>query len=178
MTHRLREHTAYMQQQATIDDMTKTNNGRAYSAEKKKIQEEINNGTADFAVAIFDINNLKETNDQYGHEIGDIIIQSAAEALRRTFSGQKIYRIGGDEFSVILRATSAKSMNLLFKLLDVEIEKINKTISLPANLSVSKGYALFNPKIDKEYKTVFARADKKMYAEKAVFHQSGKTEQE
>ena len=171
MTHRLRKHTAYMQQQANIDFMTKTCNTRVYTAEKRKLQAEIDSGTADFAVAIFDINHLKETNDRFGHEIGDIIIQSAAEALKKTFIGKNIYRIGGDEFSVILNAITEKSVDLLFKLLDVEIENINKTISAPVPLSLAKGYSLFDPRSDKDFNSVFARADKNMYLEKAVIHQ-------
>ena len=176
MTQRLRKHTAYMMQQANIDFLTKTGNTRAYSAEKGDMQTRIDDGNADFAVAVFDINNLKEINDSFGHENGDLIIQAAADALKKAFAGYNIYRIGGDEFSVILPSVTEKRMNLLFELLDVEIENVNKTFENNMVLSISRGYSMFDPQYDNKFKEVFVRADNNMYAEKEKFHQSIKKE--
>ena len=119
MTQRLRKHMAYMKQQANIDFMTKTGNTRAYFAEKNKLQESINDGTADFAVVIFDINGLKKYNDNLGHERGDMLITAAADALKKTFANFKIYRIGGDEFAVIIPGAEEKSIELQLGLLDL-----------------------------------------------------------
>ena len=176
MTQRLRKHTAYMMQQANIDFLTKTGNTRAYSAEKGDMQSRIDDGNANFMVAVFDINNLKEINDNYGHENGDIIIQSAAEALKKAFSGYNVYRIGGDEFSIILPSVTEKRMVLLLKLLDVELENVNKTFNNGMVLSLSSGYSTFDSQYDKRFKEVFVRADNNMYAEKEKYHQSIKKE--
>lgn len=166
MTKRLRDHMTYMENLANIDYLTKVGNTRAYAFERMKYQNDIDNGKADFAVAIFDIDNLKAINDNYGHESGDKIIAAAAEALKQTFFKFNIYRIGGDEFSVIVPATTTKAMDLVFELLDEEIKKVNKRFT-DFSLSMSKGYALYDPKKDKNFKDVFLRADNNMYAEKS-----------
>ena len=49
-----------------------------------------------------DVNNLKQTNDTMGHKYGDILLKSVAEALMGVFGQDNVYRIGGDEFSVLL----------------------------------------------------------------------------
>lgn len=176
MTQRLRKHTAYMQQQANIDFLTKVGNTRAYSAEKGDMQERIDEGKADFAVAVFDINNLKEINDRFGHENGDKIIKAAADSLKKTFAGFNVYRIGGDEFAVIMPSTTEKSVVLMFELVDVEVEKANETFDNQMTLSISRGYSFFNSDSDTRFRDVFIRADNNMYAEKEKYHQSIKKE--
>ena len=170
MTQRLRKHTAYMEQQANIDFMTHTGNTRAYSAEKSTRQAEIENGTADFAVAIFDVNGLKKVNDSLGHECGDTLIKSAAEAIKRTFKTYPVYRIGGDEFTAIIPNADKESMELEFRLLDLEIDKINGTLEAPMTLAIAKGYSIYDKTIDREYRDVFIRADKNMYDNKKAYH--------
>lgn len=113
MKKRLRDHMEYMEGLANVDFLTKVGNTRAYALERDKYQNDIDHGNADFAVAVFDINNLKEINDHHGHECGDRIISAAAEALRQTFVKFNVYRIGGDEFSVIIPATTTKAMDLV-----------------------------------------------------------------
>ena len=179
MTQQLRRHTAYMEQQANLDFLTKTGNTRAYSTDKDKIQADIDEGVADFAVAVFDINDLKTKNDSFGHEIGDLIIRSAADVLKKAFKGYNIYRIGGDEFSVTLPSATPESIEILFKLVDVETERVNqslgKTYEPAVNLSIAKGYAIFDPSTDKEFKDVFVRADNNMYENKEICHRSRKS---
>ena len=176
MTKRLREHTAYMEQQANVDFMTHTGNTRAYSAEKNARQAEIDGGTADFAVAIFDVNWLKKVNDSLGHECGDILIKSAAEAIKHTFMADPIYRIGGDEFAVIIPGATAASMNLQFQMLDLEIDKINQTLEAPMKLAIARGYSIYDKTVDKAYRDVFVRADKDMYANKEAYHKQFEAE--
>ena len=106
MTQRLRKHMAYMEQQANVDYLTKSYNTRAYSAQRLSKEAEIESGKADFAVAVFDINGLKNCNDNMGHECGDSLISATAEALKKSFSLNPVYRIGGDEFVVIVQDAS------------------------------------------------------------------------
>ena len=56
--------------------------------------------SAHLGVACFDLNGLKEVNDDLGHSAGDQLICRAAEYLRQTFS-DRVYRTGGDEFVVV-----------------------------------------------------------------------------
>ena len=171
MTKRLRNHMTYMEKLANIDFLTKTGNTRAYALERDKCQNDIDNGKANFAVAIFDINNLKEINDNYGHEYGDRVISAIAEALKRTFAKFNVYRIGGDEFSVIIPHTTAKTMDLVFGIVEEEIKITNNNFT-DVSLSISKGYALYDQNKDKHFQDVFRRADHNMYIEKDAFHKT------
>ena len=68
-----------------------------------KIKE---SGNSDYTIICFDLNDLKITNDTYGHARGDILIKSAAEVIKDTFEPHGVVaRIGGDEFISILNTT-------------------------------------------------------------------------
>ena len=58
----------------------------------------ISGNNVKFAVAVIDINNLKMINDGYGHEDGDVLIQSVATVLKKVWD-KNVYRIGGDAFA-------------------------------------------------------------------------------
>lgn len=56
------------------------------------------------AIVMLDLNNLKKCNDRYGHEAGDTYLKKASEMITNAFSQENtVYRIGGDEFCVIMR---------------------------------------------------------------------------
>lgn len=168
MTKRLRDHTARMQRLANVDFLTKVGNVRALSQKKAELLAEIKQNTADFAIGVFDIDRLKVINDTYGHESGDDVIKTAADALKTAFAGHALFRTGGDEFTAIFAQTNEKQMELLFQLLNQEIEKRNaaRDPSGPM-LSLSKGYSVFDPSTDGSFRDVFVRADQNMYAAKA-----------
>ena len=170
MAQRLRDHTAYMLQQANVDFLTKVGNVRALSRKKEALTLAMEQRTADFAIGVFDIDRLKFINDRFGHERGDIIIRSAADALKKAFAGYDIFRIGGDEFTVIFTGITEKQMELLFQLLDQEIEKVNALDPNAPSLSLSKGYSFYDPAADKTFGDVFVRADQRMYSVKGTPH--------
>ena len=51
---------------------------------------------------MFDLNNLKETNDIYGHDLGNKLLATTAKAISVVFKRRPVFRIGGDEFLVII----------------------------------------------------------------------------
>ena len=85
---------------ACYDQLTDLQNRRAYEETIGKLSKEL---PAVCCVIAADINGLKETNDALGHYAGDELIIGAAKCLCRSFDGTDgIYRIGGDEFAVII----------------------------------------------------------------------------
>ena len=115
-----------------------------------------------FAVIVFDVNGLKIINDTKGHDYGDIYIKKCYETILKHFKGTDIYRFGGDEFVVVLKDLQYERREEMLDAFDKEIEE-NLGKELPV---VSSGMALFDPNIDNTYRSVFERADEKMYERK------------
>ncbi len=171
MKKRLRDHMEYLHQQANTDYLTKVGNVRAYFEHRERIKAEIKNGTADFAVAMFDINGLKAANDTLGHECGNYLIKSAAKIIKKVFANDPVYRVGGDEFLVILSNVKDVDIQPMLALVDKETEELNKKgNNFNSTLTLSKGYAVFTPEKDTSYKEVFNRADQHMYQDKEDFY--------
>lgn len=89
--------TAILERMSFEDALTGLYNRNKFT---QKLEEERNHPKTQLGVACFDLNGLKELNDQRGHSAGDTLICRAAEHLQQVFCG-KVYRTGGDEFIVI-----------------------------------------------------------------------------
>ena len=114
---------------------------------------------------------MKDINDNYGHEIGDLALIDEANIMIRVFGKDNIYRLGGDEFIVLLPTDSVREMERLFREADKAIEEENK-IPKPYQdpLALSKGYAVYDRKNDTAYREVFKRADDRMYQDKEAYY--------
>ena len=172
----LKNYLDYTRQQAFIDSLTKLGNRNAYYDAVKKVNEIIQNDKhASFAVAVFDINGLKEINDKHGHEAGDKAIRMAADTLSEAFSKENCYRIGGDEFVVIYIGLDEEGMKNRMLDFDEILSENIKSSSIDFTLTISKGFALFDSKKDKDFGAVFSKADKLMYAEKSDYYKKTDT---
>ena len=126
------------------------------------IQIDMENGGKDLALFIIDVNGLKYMNDHYGHDCGNQLIVDVSRALVKVFGHENCYRIGGDEFAVIV-----KDMNR-FKCSERKQEFINQLQQNDDGISPSAavGYAFYDKDTDESWEAVFKRADKEMYREK------------
>ncbi len=121
---------------------------------------------ASTSIIMLDLNDLKKCNDTLGHEAGDRYIQNAARMIDDSFRGNgKCYRIGGDEFCVILPSNSVKLCNaLLVGLQDRQTEFNEK--SMEEKVYMAWGYAIYNANSDKNLNDTRKRADIMMYQNK------------
>ena len=157
---------------AYIDGMTGVGNRTAYGDIAKEYDEQIKAGKANFALAIMDINGLKNINDNLGHEKGDIVIRDTAMLLKRSFGENDVYRLGGDEFIVIISGFTSDDMQEIFKEFDSSLDRFNtQEKNYEMEISVSKGFAVYIPGEDSDYRTVFKRADDAMYVNKEAYYQ-------
>ena len=166
----LRDYIAKAHTMAYTDVLTGIGNRNAYFEATDRLSKKISKGQANFAVAIFDINGLKNANDDFGHECGDIMIRSASEILKVFFPQESLFRIGGDEFVVLIENTTAETMSLIFEHINPQIEAkviVRNNVTVP--LAISKGFSIFTPE-DKTVKAVFQRADHLMYEDKAAYY--------
>jgi diguanylate cyclase (GGDEF)-like protein len=118
-------------------------------------------------LAVVDLNDLKKLNDIYGHSAGDAAIQLVARALRAQFRiTDPVFRIGGDEFLVILEGGHATELSGRLSALDVALRELRlPKVPTPVDLIVSWGMADFESL--GRLLDAFAAADTEMYACKA-----------
>lgn len=170
MQKEMRTYLDYLKKQAHTDSLTQVGNATAYHEAVQEIDQQIIDETADFCVAVYDLNGLKELNDQLGHECGDYYIQGAAHALEQGFPDGHVYRIGGDEFAVIVSGVGARQMEEGFNKVEAAITEFNASSPYPATLAASKGIAEYVSGQDASYKDVFSRADGFMYEDKRAYY--------
>ena len=140
------------------DPMTKLLNRRCYDSHLKKIDYPT-------VVVMFDVDKFKYINDTYGHEKGDIVLQHVAICLRRTFGRLGyLYRLGGDEFCLILRKGYLDKVDfgLLRRALDRHLEMYRR--HEPLMPAVSMGHAIYDGGLSVQ--NVVKQADQQMYADK------------
>lgn len=151
---------------ANRDGLTGVKNKRAYEQAEIQTDEQISAGeSGQFAVAICDINGLKQVNDSMGHHAGDEYIKSACTLICNTFKHSPVYRIGGDEFAVILKGVDFDDRNDLINDLNSEQDR---NIS-SGQVTVAVGISDFISGSDKKLQDVFERADEAMYENKKQF---------
>lgn len=148
---------------ASSDALTGIKNRLAFERAEERMNEEIaTSAISPFAIGVFDVNNLKKTNDKLGHEAGDILIIEASKLICTAFSHSPVFRIGGDEFAVILIGADYFDREKI-------ISKFRKTImrnKKNKKVVVSSGMADYIFGTDLSVGDVFDRADAKMYENK------------
>ena len=149
-----------------FDQLTGLGNERSYFMECDQIAEKIKNKEGiNFGVVVVDVNNLKNTNDQYGHRYGSHLIKEGGKKLPDIFKTSKVYHVGGDEFVVIVYGDDLTDIHEKIKEFDDSLKY--KKITFENNeiiLSLARGYSVYEK--GKDYKSVFQEADSQMYENK------------
>lgn len=159
-----REHADEMDRIANVDALTKVRNKRAYDEKAAQLTEGLRKGDiTSFGIAMIDLNDLKKINDGYGHDKGDIAIQRLCGMICSVFKHSPVFRIGGDEFVVMLGGDDLDNVDQLLRQLEDEI-KAKQGLMPWERGSAAIGFARYQPGDSVE--TVFKRADKAMYARK------------
>lgn len=163
-----KKRTCEMSELAIKDALTGIRNKTAYDREVQKINWEIDSGHTEIGAAMIDLNFLKRINDTYGHDKGNIAIIKLCKLVCNIFEHSPVFRIGGDEFLVILKGHDLQNIKKLKTDFDEQINKIqnDETLDYWERTSAALGYAIFDPKIDNSFENIFKRADKDMYANK------------
>ncbi len=166
----MKEHISSLNQQVFIDALTNVKNKGAFSDFSDDLQNRINvsEPELEFAIGMFDCDDLKLINDRYGHEKGDVYLKTACHTICKVFQHSPVFRIGGDEFAVILTKDDYYNRSAL-------AEKFKKTAGdingLAKNqweqVNVSMGIAEYDSETDSSVSDIIRRADKQMYQDKS-----------
>ena len=146
---------------AITDLLTGLNNRNSYMNDIHMMED-----YTDIMIVTFDLNNLKECNDNMGHEEGDNYLLSAANMINETFKKYGIcYRIGGDEFCVLVKNASSCPVTELLDQLEDKMEEWNQHPgAFP--MYISYGYAIFDKEKDADIEETRDRSDVLMYQHK------------
>lgn len=121
----------------------------------------------EFAVCMFDCDDLKYINDKYGHEKGDEYLKTATRLICKIFKHSPVFRIGGDEFISFLKDEDFDIYEELIAKFEAETEAVNKAALHEWEcINLSFGLAEYNPHTDKSVEDTASRADKLMYENK------------
>lgn len=148
---------------ARRDELTHTKNKTAYNEMEKELQSRIGEGCDPFGIVVCDINGLKMINDTEGHKAGDDYIKTSCMLICRIFHHSPVFRIGGDEFAVILRGHDFENREKLISRLRRQVEE---NVRIGEGPVVASGLAEYQPYEDTRVEDVFNRADNQMYREK------------
>lgn len=147
------------------DELTGVRNKKGYVCEMERIAQLIENQRAEFGLVVIDMNGLKKINDTYGHEKGDVAIRRLSHLICIIFSHSHVFRIGGDEFVVLIKKEDCYSYKFMEESFREQMRSYRGDSSLAKweQISAAIGAAFYDPDRDSSYKDVFERADHEMY---------------
>lgn len=156
-----------LEYQAHTDSMTGLSNRRLCEKEMNRLESESTDTV--YGIISLDLNNLKSTNDTFGHECGDQLIIAFADILKDVFSPYGVTgRMGGDEFIVLLPDLSKVDILKLIAIMNLNIQKKNDDLDR-FYISTSVGYA--DSTEGNSVHDIYRLADSRMYQHKQEYKQ-------
>ena len=169
LTAHMKENISTLNRRAYVDALTAVRNKWAYASYIEDLQTSMDEDSSQmkFAVGVFDCDDLKAVNDEYGHDKGDVYLRKASHLMCRVFQHSPVFRIGGDEFSVIFQNDAFEEREALLAEFRKAMEEINASTKNPwEQVRVSYGISVYDPELDGAVIDVVRRADKNMYENK------------
>lgn len=164
-----KENTKNFRDMANTDSMTGVRNKHAYSDAEAYLDSMIAEKSIEkLGILVCDINGLKHVNDTQGHAAGDQLIRDASDLICEYFNHGAVYRIGGDEFVVILQDRGFDTMHEVL----ADINRVIEDNVKKKKVVISIGYSELTSD-DQLVHDVFERADKMMYERKHQLKQMG-----
>ncbi|MBO4395485.1 MAG: transporter substrate-binding domain-containing protein [Eubacterium sp.] len=158
-----------------VDALTSVRNKRAFDSYLNGIQERIDGGEkVKFAICMLDCDNLKSVNDLYGHERGNEYLRNSSTLICRVFEHSPVFRVGGDEFCVIMENADFDNREELIREFEMSMdETFENNDNMWEHIRISMGYAVYDKNSDATVRETLNRADKLMYAHKRAAKNGG-----
>lgn len=155
----------FLKQMAYMDDLTGLSNRRKCEEHLKELDE---SGEKNYTIINMDMNLLKAINDTFGHDVGDKALQMFADVLRMVFPSQaNIYRMGGDEFAVIIPGVDEEKSQEYIRVMIDEMERRNM---VEEEITLSTAYGCAYSYEGAQAHSVYKLADQRMYNCKKDMH--------
>jgi diguanylate cyclase (GGDEF)-like protein len=161
----LKKYAYKLNYQATHDNLTQLYNRQKLNDElEKEIARQKRYGHP-FSLVMFDIDNFKSINDQFGHDVGDIVLKELSLILQKTVRSTDFSaRWGGEEFMILLPETDINNALSVANNIRADVESINFGNIMDRNVTISVGVSTFKDGDDKI--SILKRIDVALYKAK------------
>ena len=154
-----------------MDYLTGTVNRRGIDAALRRAMAD--SAENPFCAVMIDIDYFKLINDNFGHKVGDEVLEGIAAILLNTFDKKDVVgRYGGDEFCIITHMTDELEIEKRIHQVKKLVEDFEWSNRGKMDLSVSAGIAIYSKEMDMHGKDFMEFVDSRMYEEKALHHLS------
>lgn len=144
------------------DELTGVLNRRAYTEIVLQYEEQYKQNHTDFVLYMIDLDDFKTVNDDYGHEYGNLVLQSICKSLTVAASDNCVlFRYGGDEFVILHQLQSEEEIELLQKRFIRAIDGPRNLDGAKFSVKASVGHALYSETTS--LLSLIELADKRMY---------------
>jgi diguanylate cyclase (GGDEF)-like protein len=144
------------------DELTGVLNRRAYTEIVLQYEEQYKQNHTDFVLYMIDLDDFKTVNDNYGHEYGNLVLQSICKSLTVAASDNCVlFRYGGDEFVILHQLQSEDEIELLQKRFIRAVDSPRNLDGAKFSVKASIGHALYSETTS--LLSLIELADKRMY---------------
>ncbi len=177
-TQALRLKLQQTEEDAARDGLTGHNNRKAFDREMETLYKKYQAEGAGFSLLVVDIDFFKKFNDDYGHQVGDLVLEAVGSILHKGVKGSDFpARYGGEEFVVILPDTSLEDATIVAEQLRIQISVKKPAVDSEKpmrKITASIGAAQINNR--DTIRSIIERADKALYLAKDSGRNNVKTE--
>jgi diguanylate cyclase (GGDEF)-like protein len=161
-------------EQAYHDVLTGCYNRRAFEEHWNGLKATVPGSRSYVSLLLFDCNHFKAINDTYGHDVGDHVLQAIGQAIQEALrSGDNLYRIGGDEFVLVMLHANAEAADQLARRCLERISRLDfVSYKIREPVRVSVGVATTLADNEDSLKTLHLKADIAMYHAKRPDNQN------
>ena len=150
-----------LQNELYIDTLTNIYNRKKYEEIIQKKIKEYSSNKKVFSLILIDIDHFKYINDNYGHDIGDYILQEFTKVINQNIrESDMFFRWGGEEFVVLVDIDDDSAFNLAQKL---RIEILSKNFQ---SIKITASFAISQITLDDTQNSIFKKADSALYEAK------------
>jgi diguanylate cyclase (GGDEF)-like protein len=165
-----------IQRNAVTDPLTGLYNRRLFAESFEKELNRARRYGLPLGIVILDLHRFKEVNDKYGHPRGDEVLRAAATTLQKALrTSDSAFRIGGDEFAVLLPQTDAAQAIALSRRIEAVFAETLRPVQLAFAVTMDHGIATFPQDGDQADQLIHV-ADERLYRFKHANHARGASE--
>src|ERR1700740_441531 len=159
-----------LQVSAVTDPLTGLYNRRLFAEAFEKELNRARRYTQPLGLVTLDLHRFKEVNDKHGHPRGDDVLRAAAATLKKALrTSDSAFRIGGDEFALLLPQTDAEQALALSRRVEIVFVEMLQTLQLSVRVSMDHGVATF-PQDGEQADQLIRVADERLYRLKHANH--------